>query len=779
MVAMALTNAMRRAVMRICGPKDEGPLAWAALAVLCGVWAMYFVYVVTPPQLGIASFVKTYVFSGLLIGAAYMCIARAIVRPEDRLAWGLLGTGMASWALASIYWSAVLKGMAEPPYPSVADALYLGFYPPAYIALLLLIRPHARGLTASLWLDGVIGVLAISATGAAFLVPAIVADTSGGTAVVATNLAYPICDVTLIALVFGGFAVSSWRPGRALAFIGCGLVIFAVADTIYLLQTANGTFEEGKWLDSLWPAGMVILALAAWRAPVRPVEQVDRTWPILAMPLPLLFALSSVGVLVLGNFGHTNAPATVLAGATVVVALMRLMLSFREIRLLSESHRQAKTDELTGLPNRRHFFERLEHELALASDEQPLAVVIADLDRFKELNDGLGHGAGDSLLQQLGLRVLDVLRDGDMVARLGGDEFAVLMPGCGAEGAQRVVEEMRRVTDEPFAIDGLLFKVDASVGVAIAPEHGNDADTLLARADVAMYRAKEAQTACEVYDPVHDVHGRDRLTLIADLRTAIEERQLMLHYQPKLDLRSDVVTGVEALVRWAHPEKGVLAPGQFLPLADRLPLMRPLTMFVLDEALAQAGRWRDQGLDLSVAVNLAVPNLLDMRLPGDVAELLERYDVPADRLCLEVTENVVLADPERILAVLHELKQVGVSLAMDDFGTGSSSLSYLKRLPIDELKIDKSFVFAMEHCHADEVIVHSTTELAQRLGMRVVAEGVETPAALDRLRRAGCEEAQGYLLHRPAPADDIERWIAARADALGRDERFVSGVPAA
>jgi diguanylate cyclase (GGDEF)-like protein len=735
----------------------------AALA-LVGLWVVYFAYVLTAPGLGAEGFFRTYVFSGLPVLAAVVCLLRAWCGGAERTSWALLGTGMLLWAGGSIYWSVALKHLEAPPYPSVGDALYLGFYPACYAALMLLAGPRVRGIGRSVWLDGLIAMLAVSAVGAAFLIPAVVTDTSGDTAVVATNLAYPLGDLLLIALVVGGFALTSWQPGRAWALIGGGLLLFAVADVGYLYVVAHGTFVEGSWLDTIWPAGMALIAIAAWQKPPRSTTHRADGWPVLAIPLPLVLTLASVGVLVYGNVADINLAALICAGATVVSALLRLALSFREVRALADSRRQATTDELTGLPNRRYFYERLREELAVAEAQgSPLTLLIADLDGFKELNDTLGHHAGDLLLQQIGPRLLDGLRGGDTLARLGGDEFAVLLPGCDSDAAVDIVEQIRVILDEPFVIRGLNLHAAASVGIAAFPQHADDGDALVRRADVAMYQAKESQSGWQIYVAERDLHSRDRLQLMGDLRRAIDEHQLEIHYQPKLDLGTDVVTGVEALVRWRHPTRGLLGPMQFIPLAERTALMRPLTLCVLDGALQQSRRWRDDGLDLSVAVNLSVPNLLDTKLPGDVQELLTRWDVPADRLILEVTENVILADPARVIEILTALKEIGVSLSLDDFGTGSSALSYLKRLPVDELKIDKSFVIAMESSPADAAIVRSTTELAQRLGLRVVAEGVETEVALAQLGDAGCEEVQGYFLQRPVPAAEIAPWIAARA----------------
>jgi diguanylate cyclase (GGDEF)-like protein len=733
-------------------------------AALVGLWLVYFAYVLVAPGLGAEGLFRTYVFSALPVLAAVLCLLRAWAVAFERTTWVLVAVGMLMWAGGSIFWSVFLKQLEAPPYPSIADGLYLGFYPAMYVALGLLASPRVRGISPSVWLDGLIAMLAVSSLGAAFLIPAVVTDTSGSTAVVATNLAYPLGDLLLIALVAGGFALTHWQPGRAWTLIGGGLLLFAVADSFYLYLVARGTFVEGTWVDSLWPAGMVLIALAAWQAPRRAVTHRADAWPVIAVPLPLALTLASVGVLIYGNLAHINPVALVLAASTVVAALLRLALSFREVRALADSRRQATTDELTGLPNRRYFYERLREELATATaSDAPLALLVADLDGFKELNDTLGHQAGDMLLQQIGPRLLDGLRSTDTLARLGGDEFAVLLPGCDAAAAAAIVEQVRAILDEPFAIRGLTLHVEASVGVAAFPEHAEDGDTLVRRADVAMYQAKESRSGWEIYVAARDTHSRDRLQLLGDLRHAIDSSQLELHYQPKVDLGSGEVSGVEALVRWRHPERGLLGPMQFLPLAERTTLMRPLTLFVLDAALAQSRRWRDDGLDLSVAVNLSVPNLLDVKLPCDVRDLLERWDVPPHRLTLEVTENVVLADAVHATEILTALKAVGVCLSLDDFGTGSSSLSYLKRLPLDELKIDKSFVMAMEHSEADEAIVRSTTELAQALGLRVVAEGVETAEAMGHLERAGCEEVQGYFLQRPVPAAQIAPWIAARA----------------
>ena len=426
---------------------------------------------------------------------------------------------------------------------------------------------------------------------------------------------------------------------------------------------------------------------------------------------------------------------------------------------------QALHDSLTDLPNRTLFHDRVRQALTSARrDHVPAAVMIMDLDRFKEVNDTLGHASGDELLKQVGLRLEESLRESDTVARLGGDEFGVLLPKVvDAETAVAVARKLRTTLEEPFTIHGLALQMEASIGIALYPDHGNDVQSLLQRADVAMYVAKEHPAGCEVYTRERDDYSPDRLTLLTELRRAIDRGELLLHYQPKADLRTGEIRGVEALVRWQHPERGMIPPDEFIPAAQKTGVIAPLTMFVLDEALRQCRTWSLQGLELCVAVNLSTRNLLDVHLPQAVGELLARWEVPAGLLELEITESTILADPVRAMQVLSRLDEMGVRLSIDDFGTGYSSLAYLKRLPVDELKIDKSFILGMDESENDEVIVRSTIDLGRNLGLCVVAEGVESPQAWSRLAQLGCNVAQGYYLSRPVPAEQLTQWLADRA----------------
>ena len=424
--------------------------------------------------------------------------------------------------------------------------------------------------------------------------------------------------------------------------------------------------------------------------------------------------------------------------------------------------RQAFTDQLTGLPNRALLRDRAQQALRLAGRQGlTAALLLLDLDRFKEVNDTLGHHHGDLLLQQVAERLHGSLRGSDTVARLGGDEFAVLLPQIASvEEATAVADKLSAAIEAPFTLDGLTLDVDASIGVAVYPDHASDANELLQRADVAMYAAKATHAGYTVYDPYMDQHNPRRLSLLGQLRRALAAGELVVHYQPKADVRSGRILGVEALVRWQHPEHGLLGPGEFVPLAETTGLIRPLTAHVLDAALRQCRAWRDAGRALSVAVNLSTRCLLDLTLPDQITALLEDTAVAPERLVLEITESSIMTDPTRALEILNRLHALGVQLAIDDFGTGYSSMAYLKSLPVDELKVDRSFVQHLRHNLSDAVIVRSTVDLGHNLGLRVVAEGVEDQATWQELATLGCDSVQGYYLARPMPAAELAAWLA-------------------
>ena len=422
---------------------------------------------------------------------------------------------------------------------------------------------------------------------------------------------------------------------------------------------------------------------------------------------------------------------------------------------------QAVHDALTDLPNRTLLADRLNLSLELAiREEKPLALLLLDLDRFKEVNDTLGHHVGDLLLSEVARRLPAELRKSDTVARLGGDEFAVLLPAVtDLTRAKTVAQRIARSLEEPFKIADLSFEVGVSIGIALYPDHAQDADRLLQCADVAMYMAKKAQSPFALYDHELDQNSVRTLALTGELRQAIEQNQLSLAYQPKIDLGTQKIRSMEALARWIHPVHGFIPPDEFVAQAELTGLIQPFTHWALETALGQLADLQSRGINLGMAVNLSTKNLHDGLLPKAVRDLLRKLQIPPERLTLEITESALMHDPENALENVHRLHEIGVHLSIDDFGTGFSSLSYLKQLPVDELKIDKSFVMQMHENESDAKIVRSTVNLAHDLGIHVVAEGIECEQHLQMLRDLGCDIGQGYFFSRPLPADQLIDWI--------------------
>ena len=458
----------------------------------------------------------------------------------------------------------------------------------------------------------------------------------------------------------------------------------------------------------------------------------------------------------------------------LAVGLLALYLaSFRLVagasrtlrRQAAENLHLALHDSLTQLPNRTLFQDRVQQALLYADrHDVGVTVLLIDLDRFKEVNDTLGHHRGDEVLAQIGRRLTGRLRSGDTVARLGGDEFAVLLPDVQtADHARTIAAEIAELIAQPIPVDGFELDIRGSIGVAISPFHGTDADHLLQHADVAMYIAKATHSEIEVYDRALDHYSQERLELAAELREAIDDGQLVLHYQPKVDAATRRTTGVEALIRWDHPQRGRLAPGAFIPVIENTELINPLTDFVLATATAQAAEWRERGWDIPIAVNLSARSVADLSLPGRITRLLAAHGLPASSLELELTESAVLHNPDRAVTVLTQLRELGVRLSIDDFGTGYASVAYLTQLPIDAVKIDQQFIQPMLTDGKAASIVRFTLDLARTLQLEVVAEGVEDEETAQRLADMGCDLLQGFAICRPAVAGDLEEFFVAHA----------------
>jgi diguanylate cyclase (GGDEF)-like protein len=468
-----------------------------------------------------------------------------------------------------------------------------------------------------------------------------------------------------------------------------------------------------------------------------------------------------------GHDEHTIALLVFLGLALLWAILYRIVVSAskRLRRQAEENDRLARYDPLTGLPNRTLFRERATGAIERAgAGEESVAVLLLDLDAFKQINDTLGHGAGDAVLREVATRLRAEFDPETLLARLGNDEYAILQIGTGGvEGALTLAASVQSALQAPVIFDGVALNVEASIGIALVPAHAHSADELLQRADMALDRARSRRGRVEVYSPEHHRSGAERLALLGEVRPALERGEFRLFYQPQIALRTGRVTGVEALLRWRHPERGMIPPLQFISLIEQTALVGPLTLHVIDLALRQSAVWREAGLELGMSVNLSARNLHDPELPEQIASLLARHSIPAAALTLEVTESAAMADPATAVGVLEALRELGAGVSIDDFGSGNASIAYLAKLPVGELKIDRSFVTPMCESARDEAIVRTTIDLARHLGLHVVAEGIETADVCERLAEMGCDIGQGYLISRPAPAAELTPWLIGRA----------------
>jgi diguanylate cyclase (GGDEF)-like protein len=703
--------------------------------------------------------VKDAASSVVCVLSAGIVIMRAARVKQDRGPWIVLAVGLSLYAAGNVLWSAWLQHAAAVPIPSICDALWLSLYPASYVGLLWLARGHGRGARAGVWLDGIVAGLGIAAIGAAVVFQRVLDGATGSTPAVITNLAYPVADMILASLVMGVFALRGWRLDRVWAMIGGGFLLLSVADVIYLLEVAAGSPQSNAVANCFYLPAVGLLALAAWQPAGRLDRRLSQGWSLLL--IPSMFVCAAIGVLLYGQYSGIHDLAAILAAVTVLVALVRTAFTFHDARAIGEMRRQALTDDLTSLPNRRLFVRRAFEAIAGARPANAcVALLLIDLDHFKELNDTLGHAAGDHLLAEIGPRLREQLRPADTLARLGGDEFGLILEDADEAYALHVAHGLREALRTPFAIDGIQLRVAASIGIALFPEHADEADKLLQQADIAMYEAKAEHTGAQVYARERDTNSRANLALVGELPHAIESGEIVLHFQPKADARTHAIVGVEALARWNHPQHGLLPPAAFVPLADHAGLGRDLTRCVVDSALAQCRTWKDGGHDLPVSVNTTVADLIDAGLPAEVSGALLRHGLEAGSLVIEVTETSILHDPRRIGDVLGRLDALGVCVSLDDFGTGYSSLAHLKSMPVREIKIDRSFVARMTSDPTDTAIVRSTIDLARSLGIRVVAEGVEDKETWEMLERFGCQLVQGYVISRPVTADALSALLA-------------------
>jgi len=463
------------------------------------------------------------------------------------------------------------------------------------------------------------------------------------------------------------------------------------------------------------------------------------------------------------NAPHELLISMLLFAGSIFVLLVTTMShrSISEVKQLAlEERKRARHDQLTNLPNRTLLYERIKQ--AIKSSDQsakPATILLMDLDRFKEINDTLGHHYGDALLKLVAPRLLNAVRKTDTVCRLGGDEFAVVLPGAGIAQASNISLTIATEMEQSFLINGHRLNVGISIGISLYPDHGNNTETLMKCADIAMYIAKRANISYEIYDQKKDKHTINRLALTGEILSAIHNNHFTLHYQPIINIKNHQVCGVEALIRWQHHEHGLIYPNDFIELAEQSGLIKPLTQWVLENAIQQIAQWQAEGLDFSVSVNLSAKNLQDANLSEQVYQILKKWKVTPNKLTLEITESSMMQNPKHAFEVILKLRALGIHLSIDDFGTGFSSLSYLKQIPTGELKIDKSFVMDMLHDENDAIIVRSTIDLAHNMGRTVLAEGVESKDILDLLEILGCDLAQGFYICKPLPANEVYHWL--------------------
>jgi diguanylate cyclase len=735
------------------------PTIWIVYGVMGVLLAAYFAREVLGAD-RYSSLIDGWMVAGFELVASGLCLARGLVRRPGRAVALVLGVGLLCWSAGDVAITIEALGGATPSAPSPADAFYLTFFPLAYVAVVLMMRGGARRLATPSWLDGAVAGLGAAAICAAFAFPSLRRLAGGGSLSVATNLAYPIGDLLLLFLVVGGTAMLSGRRRGPWLLLTTGVAINVVGDASNLLASSLG--HVGTLVNAAaWPTSILLMSMAVWLGAghASPFALQKPT----GFLLPALAAAAGLAILVVGTVHHTDGVAIGLATATLVVVGVRLALSARGMRTLTRKrYHQSVTDDLTGLGNRRYPFQILDAFFADGGGApmpgRRLAFLFIDLNRFKELNDAFGHPAGDAILKQLGGRLKASLRESDELIRFGGDEFAVVLMGADAEYATTIARHLTESLREPFALEAVSSRISASIGIAHAPSDASDSAELMARADVAMYRAKSNGLPFVVFEHERDFEGDgNRLRLAEELRLAIERGELVLHYQPQLDLRSDEIPTVEALVRWPHPRLGLLHPLSFLPVAEEAGLMGPLTRWILAAALTQCAAWRDAGRRITVSVNISASNLLDVGFLDLVRAQLERCDLPAEALILEITETSLITEFEHSRRVIAELRDLGLVVSIDDFGAGFTSLALLGSLAVGELKLDRTFItrLATGKREREVQLVRATIDLGHALGLRVVAEGVEDYATLALLSRCGCDLVQGYFIDVPQPADEL------------------------
>ncbi|CAA9229562.1 MAG: diguanylate cyclase/phosphodiesterase (GGDEF & EAL domains) with PAS/PAC sensor(s) [uncultured Corynebacteriales bacterium] len=705
--------------------------------------------------------VDTWFYAAVLLAVVLSGLARVVVVQRDRTPWLLLILAMLAWSIGDIYWAIAFSDAETVPVPSPADVGYIATYPLAYVGMVLLARSVLRRVPASVLLDGLVTSLAVGALFSAFTVDRIISRVDGSVAEVLTNLSYPVGDLVLVVVAVATLAMVRWRAEPVWWLLVAGFGLFAVADTAYLLGS-NTWYVDGSWVDGLWMLGIALIPLAgSLRRRAAPATISG----FAALLVPILFSLAGLTLLVVGAFVELHPVTVMLAAACLVAAGARTALTFEQTRALTHSRTEAMTDELTTLGNRRVLDERLPALAAGATAGRPLLVSIVSIRHLAEINETLGYEYGDGLLGALGGRLREQLGDRAVPARLGGAEIAVLQPFDGhLARAEQSVRELLASLASPVRVAGVEVEIELSAGLAASPMHATDSRDLLRCAGDALRRAKATQSEVEIYDPAQDV-GRDfGPRLLPELVGALEANRIVAWYQPKVDLATGSAVELEAVLRWAHPEHGVLDAEALRPLAARAGLTRRLTRVLLTEAVNRCAGWQRAGVQLGVSLDLTTADVLDSRLPYELARLVSEAGVPPAAIQLELAEDLLLVDPGRTRRALNQFRTLGVRLALDHYGRSAPSLTRLRTMPVQELKLDRSFVASVLQSAPDEAVVRSTVSLAQSLGIRTVADGVDTPELVDRVRSYGARAVQGSAVGEPMSPVELGGWLGTDAE---------------
>jgi diguanylate cyclase (GGDEF)-like protein len=742
--------------------RQRDQLTWQVIATLVVALYVASLVFVHRPASGYNSLWDGWV--GNIAGIVPLVPMALRIRRSRRLraAWLSLAMGVVLYNVANLVYLLHDQNMRPVPSPAPSDVPYLAAYV-AFVVGVVLMTQHRYGKgLASVRLDGAVAGLSIAAVAALFWFDHVLVA-SGRPLQVIVGMAYPLLDLVLLVVLVSGLAPSRYRPNLATSLMMAGFAFFVVGDVIYLNQQVAQTYRPGTLLDATWVIALWLIGLAA-SAPEdrrRSARKSGGAMPAGFAAVPIVFASLSVLTLAIAVVERSSKAASFFAMGALCVVVLRMALTLREVRYVEKANfLVSRTDELTGLSNRRSFIERTGEVLASLPANSQLGMILIDLDGFKEINDSLGHACGDDLLRVVGKRFSRKIGANAHIARIGGDEFACALV---YEKFDQLVEfgnDLAAVLSDPVALDGVIVRVSASIGIATYPEHGLSQVELMRSADVAMYEAKRNHSTICLYHSDFDFNSRERLAMIADLRTAIENDQLVLHFQFTRDFRTGAIHGVEALVRWNHPTRGLIYPDEFIPVAERVGLIVPLTRVVLRKALSEMVRLDAGGHRLQMSVNISHLDLVEEKLPNYIRMLLAEFDVEPQRLTLEVTESSLGADASRTRHSIEQLRALGIRISIDDFGVGYSSMSQLLELPIDELKIDKTFVFALESDVRARAVISTTIELGRALNVTVVAEGIETLSNHELLRTLGADIAQGFFIARPKSSEEIDEYLA-------------------